>query len=221
MLETIVPIVVATVAAIATIVSAFINVSGGRKSKAEIAKVEAKLAQAEAEIGRSRAALDFSTIISDWAHIHADVMMLIEDTVIDRFLILRAWNGTNAPRWTSAVIQIRAEGQMPVPYVHFELDTDYVERLRETAQGGVKYYVTDDMRPSEIKSVYEAEGVKASIWSVLGKKDGGDGTQAVTYCSFATHSDELIDDTTRTRCKILADRLRGVAFDFEKKANGV
>lgn len=175
------------------------------------------LAQAEAEINKTREMLDFTEFANNWSEIQNEIQKLIETTPVDRFLILKAWNGVNAPRWTSALIQIRSSGQSPVPYLHIELDTDYVEKLRATAEESTSYYVIDKIPESMIKSFYKAEGVKASLWAIIGKIKGKGDTQAVTYCSFATHDDSLLDEDTRTKCRIIVDRLKAMYSEFNEK----
>jgi len=175
--------------------------------------------QAELEMRFQRAALSFPDFVEEWEEIHRDMLCLMDETCIDRFLILRAWNGYLEPRWTTAMFQMRTEGHSPVAYVHFELDRDYVERLREITQGSHAYLVTNDLpHSSALRSVYDQEGVTAAFIAQLITLDGPiKGTKAQTYCSFATHSPDGIDVNTQTRCRILVSRMKGLALGFEDR----
>jgi hypothetical protein len=176
---------------------------------------------AEAELRIQRAALGFSDFVQEWNAITADLDFLLNETAIDRFLILRAWNGRLDPRWTTAVFQYRKGRQQPVNYVHFELDIDYVSRLREIGNRNLIHFNVIDLPESAIKSVYLAEGVKAAAWFHLHTYNLTDSdSAAITYCSFATHEDEGINDATLIRCKLIVDRLKSIAvFHGERIEN--
>lgn len=174
------------------------------------------LAQAEREMSFQSASLDFSTFLAEWGDTMKEIEKLMDETNIDRFLILRAWNGFLEPRWTTAVLQIRKGDQDLVSYVHFELDTDYVDRLREiNRENRLVFDVADLPDDASIKKVYELEGITCAAWyQLLNQKLEGTESQAVTYCSFATH-EGTIEETTITRCSIIAGRLKGVAHSFK------
>ena len=152
------------------------------------------------EISFSKSSLDFGLFLKDWAYLYNEITDLLENTEIDRFLILRAWNGSFDPKWTSAVMQIRQGEQEPVSYVHFELDKDYVNRLRLLDDNSLNYFKVEEIEDSAIKSVYEAEGVKASVWGLIGKQETEKGSAAITYCSYSTHNKEGISKETRPKC---------------------
>lgn len=179
-----------------------------------------RLNQAEHEVRFQRAALGFPEFVEEWGEIGAELIKLMEETTIDRFMVLRAWNGHLEPRWTTAVYQLRAAGQAPVAYIHFELDQDYISRVQKIVQEGPQLMVTAKLPHSEIKRVYKAEGVTASMWAHLDTFQSSDGvSKALAYCSFGTHSHELIDDATQTRCRILVGRLKGLAVSFDRNRN--
>jgi hypothetical protein len=178
-----------------------------------------KLNQAEREIRFQRAALGFPEFVSEWDEIHSDLAKLMAETPIDRVLIFRAWNGHLEPRWTTAVFQMRTNGRMPVSYVHFELDEDYVRRLRDIAQRGPTALRTSELAPSKIKSLYEMEGVTASLWAHLDTFETTDGEgKAVAYCSFAASHGEALDDPTIARCGVIISRLKGLAAAFDRNS---
>ena len=178
-----------------------------------------KLAQAQLEMRFQRAALSFPEFVEEWSEISAALIGLMEETAIDRFLILRAWNGHLVPRWTTAMYQMRSANQKPVAYVHFELDTDYVSKLREITIQNSVYIETEALQDhTALKRVYEAEGITASFIAHLATHEGPvKGSKSHTYCSFATHSPELIDEAARTRCRILVSRMKGLATSFDEQ----
>lgn len=176
-----------------------------------------KLDQAEREIRFQRAALAFPDFVSEWSEINKELEDLVTTTEIDRILLLRAWNGHLEPRWTTAVYQMRAAGQAPISYIHYELDNDYQAKVREIVQNGLVSIVTAEMSDCEIKRVYEAEGVTASLWAHLDSFTTADGSgKAIAYCSFSTHEPTLISEVTATKCRILVGRLKGLAQSFDR-----
>lgn len=159
---------------------------------------------------------DFSTFVHEWDSIMQDVQELMQKTEIDRFLILRAWNGYNTPKYTTAVVQIRQGKQEPIQYVHFELDEDYVERLKLIVNSGYATFKVNEMPPSFIKSVYETEEIKTSFWAYLARLRIDSEHQAITYCSFSSRSANELSPDTITRCRILIGRLKGAALAFQE-----
>lgn len=170
--------------------------------------------QAELEMAFTKAALDFGQFVEEWGETHDELRKLLEETSVDRFLILRAWNGRFNPRWTTAVFQMRQGKQLPVSYVHIELDADYVSRLHEISARLTSYWLVDQMPDSEIKRIYQNEGVTAAMWALLDRRKGPQNSQAVTYCSFATHDPGGISENDLTRCRILVGRIKGLANNF-------
>lgn len=161
--------------------------------------------------------LDFSQFISDWHSTLAEIELLMQETEIDRFLMFRAWNGKSEPQWTTAVLQIRRGEQKPIQYVHFELDDDYIERMRRIERGGYETLTVADMPKSAVKDVYEAEGVKASFWAHVETQPVDEHSHAISYCSFSSITDGELQPTTTTRCRIIVGRLKGVARAFGEK----
>jgi len=178
---------------------------------------KARLGQAERELRFQRAALGFPEFVAEWDDINKQLVDLFMETEIDRFMILRAWNGQLEPRWTTAVYQLRETDQAPIAYVHWELDQAYQEAIRNIMAGRPMYFVVGEMTDSEISRVYRAEGVTASYWVHLDSFNTLDNTgRAEVYCSFATHDPELISENTQTKCRIIANRLKGLAMSFDR-----
>ncbi len=181
----------------------------------KVSKAKTAVKQAESEMRFQRAALDFGTFISDWAETHKEIKNLLENTEIDRFIMFRAWNGENAPRWTTNVFQMRLGNQEPIQYVHFDLDDDYVSRLRRIVRDGILYFKVCDIPESSIKHVYDAEGVLSTVWChILSERVINSNAATHTYCSFSSHITSDLDPATITKCNILAGRLKGVANSF-------
>ena len=199
-------VIVALVGLLGVVVTAWIGYESSKRHKI-------KAEQAEGEMEFQAAAMDFGAFMEEWDGTVKEIKRLFNETNIDRFIIFRAWNGSLVPRWTTAVFQLRESDQQVVSYVHFELDTDYVARLNEISVRKTMCFAVADLPPSAIRSVYEAEGITASFWAHLDTRNRGKHSKAVTYCSFSTH-EGVIDETTATRCGIIAGRLKGVAGTF-------
>ena len=198
-------IIVALLGLIGVIVTACI---GRQRSNRQKKVIEL----AKRELGYRADALSFHDLFSDWNDIHHELTALVEDTNIDRFLLFLAWNGELAPLWTTNIFQFRQGIQTPVSYVNFELDEDYVDRLRNTIRRGTTRLKTADLPPSAIKDVYDAEGVKDSVWfHVESSTLEGSKSKAITYCSFATHGDTPLTRAEITRCRLIVGRLKGMA----------
>lgn len=199
--------------AVITAVSAVLVVAVPLALKAHYEKTRAD--QAETDRVQQTTTLDFTSFMTEWGEVLKDLKSLMAETSVDRFLILRAWNGTQDPEWTTAVFQYREGAQEYINYVHFKLDTDYIKRLKEIENHGIKRYIVKDM-PNEtaIRYVYESEGVTEAVWCFLGDKTLENGNRAVAYCSFATHTDEPLSDAVITRCRVVSDRVAGLASLF-------
>ena len=162
-----------------------------------------------------RASFSFSEYLGEINSLDADVRTLFDETHIDRFLILRAWNGSMEPKWTSAVYQMRKIGQQYTQYSHFELDDDYKGRLRELLTRGTICFSVEEIDDSRIKSVYRLEGVRHSAWYLVDQRNLSEvGAKAITYCSFATHDEKKLSGEELTRCQLIVDKLRASSIAF-------
>ena len=168
--------------------------------------------QAEVEMNFQATQLSFSRIAADWGTTHEEIRHLMDTSTIDRVMIFVAWNGNNAPRWTTAVLQIRQGEQDPISYIHYALDDDYRDRMVRIGASGTAHVRTADLESCKIKRTYEVEQVTEAIWSHISKEQlPGSKAVAHTYCSWATHDPVGIDAKTATRCMILTGRLKGIA----------
>lgn len=200
-------VMVAGLASLGTLATAYFGYMGAR------AAVQKR--RAEREIRIQSRALDFTEFLHEWSEVHAQITALMDETAIDRFLLLRAWNGLLAPKWTTAVMQIHQGAHTPMTYVHYELDADYVGRLGRIKHQGHEVIVTDDLPDCGIKAVYRNEGVTEAAWFHINSRrlTSDPLSQAVTYCSFGVHNG-VIDENTLTRCHLIVGRLKGMVMDF-------
>lgn len=173
------------------------------------AKSEEKTNALGRELDLQRVALSKFEIFNQFGVFWAEISRLCETTKVDRFLMLRAWNGRLQPLWTTAFYQFRAGEQEPEQYIHTELDKDYVSRLQAMDQAGRIQMVVDDLPESLIKKVYQAEGVKHAIWFFLDRVDDSGGSSAIVYCSFASHENEPFTDAEIMKCSLLVGQIKG------------
>lgn len=174
---------------------------------------------AEAELSTGRSSLDFATLLEEWSLFENELRDLLETTEIDRFIIFRAWNGYLSPKWTTSLYQQRTADQKIQSYIHFEIDQDYVNRLKEVNSHRIKKWKTNELSEGVLKEVYEAEGVKSTLWAHIYTKEPSDKVKAMTYCSFSSHKTDTISKTTENKCKIIANMLTGMVLLAEKNNN--
>lgn len=171
---------------------------------------ELKLAATRKELIFQHDALSLRLEAHVWDTINRELKQLMETTCIDRFIIFCGWNGTDDPRWTTAVFQYRHGDQSHVAYVHVETDYDYVQRLKKAKVAGEVVFKTVDISNSLIKQVYLAEEVQAAAWYHLDSRAlAGSKSRAVRYCSFATHEDVDIDAATLVHCRRIVSMIKG------------
>lgn len=205
-------IIVAVIGALATIVTAAI----GKKRFSDERK---RADQAETEIKFQVTTLDFDGFFQEWCEIQEELKSLCEDTVIDRFLLLRAFNGSECPKWTNAVFQYRQGGEKPISYIHVTLDYDYVTRLKTLLQRGQIFFRVDDVDDSLIQKIYQSEKIKCAVWYHIASYDIlGTKSRMIAYCSFASHESEEIPPEVMTRCRLLANRFRLIADSLASDA---
>lgn len=174
-----------------------------------------QLNQAELELKFQRTALGFSEFLPEWEQISAEIERLMVETNIDRFLIFRAWNGHLEPRWTTAIYQVRKGDQMPLAYIHFELDADYQNKLREIVGNNELLIDSRHEHDTAISSLYQTEGVTGALWCHLDSFGlPNSHSKAIIYCSYATRSPEGLDLNATTRARILTSRLKGIVHSF-------
>lgn len=147
--------------------------------------------------------------VADWSLITNSLTSLMADTCIDRFFILNAFNGYHDPRWTTAIYQVMQGDDKIESYVHFGIDSDYVSRLKEIRMHGYIKLSVKEIPNSILRSVYHTEGVLSSGWFFITEKVNLNGSVGITYCSFSSHTCDVISDEVMERCAILVNQIRG------------
>ena len=207
----------------AAMVSGMLSVYNTRTARKAAEGERQKRIQAEQEMEFTRTAIRFTDAVEEWSQISDMIQNVMQRTKVDRFLILRAWNGTHDPRWTTAVHQIREANQQPYQYIHVELDEDYVDRIRRVVQKGqIRFNVEGITPPSLIKEIYDNEGVTDAVWAHLGTyKHTMPHSDAVVveYVSFATHDEAGFDATCLTEINLIIGRIRGLSHSFVADEN--
>ncbi|MDP2346731.1 MAG: hypothetical protein Q8N34_03285 [Gammaproteobacteria bacterium] len=198
-----VEIVQSLIGALAVIVVAIIGYLSKRNT-------ELKLANTRKELLFQHDALSLRIEAHAWHQINLELIALAKNTCIDRFIIFCGWNGSDEPRWTTAVYQYRHGDQSHVAYVHVETDYDYVQRLTKAKVAGELVFRTDDIQNSLIKQIYMAEEIKSAAWFHLDSRAlSGTKSRAVRYCSFATHQNVDLDNATLMHCRRIVSMIKG------------
>lgn len=157
---------------------------------------------------------DFIGYLKAWNDIEADIQALLEDSPLDRFLILRGWNGVRDPELTTAIYQYKSNKTSYITYDHVELDDDYRSRLRRM-YGGPQAFNVEELQPCLIKSIYNQEGVTSSVWFFLVSGEiNGVAERNTTYCSFSSTEVDHIDEVTLLRAQLLTSKIKGVMHKF-------
>jgi hypothetical protein len=210
-------VLIASCGLLSVIFTAYVAVGKQRIARLELEHKDRELDIAKKELSFQSHALSFGAFLEDWASTSEAMQLLMNETAIDRILILRAWNGTMTPKWATAVFQMREIGQQPVQYIHAELDDDYIERLRKIVSGNIISFSVIDQPDSFIKDIYSAEGVKSSCWAYINSQQVADSEAvSISYASFSSSTAEVLDAATITKCRILAGRLKGLAANFDE-----
>lgn len=171
----------------------------------------------EAELQTARSSFDFAEILEDWTDIQAELTELFKTTCIDRFIIFRAWNGYLSPKWTTSLYQQRNLDQKLQSYIHFEIDADYVERLRQVHSTKIETWTVSEMPDSLLKEVYSAEHIKSTVWAHVHTRQPTSRLKGMTYCSFSTSKEGKISKETINKCRIIANMLSGMVMKSEEE----
>lgn len=168
---------------------------------------EVNLKMAKQEIDLDSYALSFSTFMESWNEIAASLNTIFKQTKTTRFLILRAWNGSETPRYTTAVIQYR-QGQVEhSDYIHFELDEDYVEKLLNTRRRKMWKVDTSKEGNTAIGGIYRSEvpPVKHANWYFVHDERVDEKRVIITYCSFGTSEDDPFSEREEIKHRLLVN----------------
>ena len=123
----------------------------------------------------------------EWTKFVDTVYQILEETEIDRLLVLVAVNGAQNPTHASCIVDFRQVGKQ-YSYVDVPLDQDYIERLIHIKKKGIIRFKTKDVPNTLIGEIYSNEGVTECVWSIVGKKHSFTTDQvAYKFISVATH----------------------------------
>lgn len=140
---------------------------------------------------RGRANSFFDKLMA-WRHVTHIAKELVQDSDVERFLVLMLTNGGGDPHPGARLYATALVNELDDTYQHkhrdydqVEVDTDYIERvIRARASGAQRMHVSV-MGDSLLKRFYDAEGVRyAELYYLFS-------TERETYfCSAATYSNE-------------------------------
>jgi len=177
------------------------------RGESKIASLELLTKSQGDEIEFRSESLALKVDMTAWSDITNELNDLFRTSSIDRFLILNAFNGYHDPRWTTAVYQVKATNDKITSYVHFGIDQHYVGLLKLVREAGYTRVNASTLPTSIIRSVYLTEGVLGSLWIFLNSKQNTNGSVALTYCSFSSKTESIIDDMTQERCLVLSNQI--------------
>lgn len=195
------------------------------------AKQKIGLAQAEGELDTKRKCLALKVDAEKWHKVSEKIKELVrsDESPIDRVLQLRCWNGWRDPHYATAVFQWRADGQVPEDYISVPLDADYVERMADM-QNSPPHVIDVEAQKNIlpwnlITRLYISEDVKHSLWFPVAKSEHkipgffgifrwfGFKVRAVTFVSFATHSDDPIPPECYGTLELITHMIRDAMID--------
>lgn len=148
--------------------------------------------------------------LADWQPVADSIEILCRETEIDRVLILVAVNGVDTPNHATRIWEYRQD-KREFAYVDVPLDPDYVRRLMTIRDNPILHFKSVEAGNTLVGRYYEQEGVKESIWMMLGKRPYAQtGQVAYMYTSFSTHTDEGIQQDTVRRIGVIVGSLRKI-----------
>lgn len=144
--------------------------------------------------------------LTKWSAINQEIRRLMDETCVDSFFILNAFNGYQDPQWATAVYQMQKDNNMITSYVDFNVDQHYVTTLKKIRNNGLEVIHAEDLPESLIKALYHTDGILASAWFHLEDKQLSDGGVALTYCTFSSRTCSDVDAIER--CTIIANKIK-------------
>jgi hypothetical protein len=149
--------------------------------------------------------------------LHQRCLDLQQQTRIDRFLILKAENGKNAPKYTSVVFEQMRDRPLFIAtlvYTKILLDGYYQEMLKSAEATGCVPLETATMpEQSKLRGFYENEKVKFSTIYFLARQDteAKDNDKAIIwFCSMATHADTMPTKAEKLQCQLFVDFVKNM-----------
>ncbi len=159
---------------------------------------------------------EFLRELQKLSDIHAEVLDLMCETSVDRFLILRAENGVDEPKYATVIYE-QHKGRPYIiataAYVHISTDEEYRRMLKTAEATGICRMSTASMPDCILKRVYQHEKVEYSNCFFLGRTDLGNGRAVVCYMTCATHAAQAFDPLNDELPQLLlVDRLRNLLY---------
>lgn len=174
----------------------------------------AKRGKAEREAVIARRKFSLAVKHKTYDAIRKDIQALMEGTCIERYVMLVAHNGIDQPILTTAIVQMRENGEPNVIYEDFAIDQHYRECLREIRDKKWIYMRVQDMpHNARIRAIYEdIEDVTATFWGLVSVNNVLEGVYEYTYITLSTRNEKgEIDEGCLERCRLILDRLRAQA----------
>lgn len=161
---------------------------------------------------------DIRFAISEINEIHQRALDLIATTAVDRFLILKAENGKQQPRFATAIYEQHRDRPLFVAtlvYHKVRVDESYREMLRKAEAEDVYRMETASMPDSTLKSIYESEGVTHSHCHFLARYPlkSDPSRWVVLFCTFATKSGQDFGGQDRLKIGLFVDWLKDLFAD--------
>ena len=186
------------------------------KASATVKKAVIPMTNSEKDRAYVKSGKDFVNYLKVWNSIEADITNLLSNSCIDRFVLLRGWNGIRDPKYTTAIYQYKSKSDKYQKFEAVELDLDYRDKLRKTYEGPVVFNIAEQ-KESLVKSIYELEGIKCAVWYyIISSSVDGVEERATTYCSFGSSSVDSMDPATLMRAQLLVSRIKAVMHKFEE-----
>jgi len=187
--------------------------------KGEIEGIEEEVVVLKNELSFRDEALSFP--LEPWQFMQLE--MLLDRVMqkgsgeIDRFFVLKAFNGVDEPKWTTAILSIVDGKYVKYDYVRFPLDDHYKDLLKRIRAGENVLLDVDQMVRSALKTVYQSEEIVSSLIShVIDILLSDQRTVSITYASFASHN-YVLSETVQMQCTLIANTLTDWAISNEAK----
>lgn len=185
------------------------------ESKVKIKSLEREKMLAETEIQSHKEAEEFV----DQAKSHlGETFHTLEDLRVEqgigRIIFLKANNGFEDAKYCDEVWKLQDNYKTQPNYIGVEIDKDYRERLKRIKRSSYELVIVEELNDCLIKSIYEQEKVKSSLWVSLGTYMIPDtGVHVHLYFSFSNYKAEFSQDLI-TLCCLAVDKYRKFAADY-------
>jgi hypothetical protein len=208
----IVQIVLGLFTLVGTLGGGYLAYKSGIKKKTAVVE---KTPIAELEVKYNDSGKNFLGYLSAWNDIERCIADLLSTSSLDRFIMLRGWNGVRDPEFTTAVYQYKSESDKYQAFQSLPLDDDYRAKLRHTYKNPLVFVTAEQQEGCLIRRIYELEGIKSTVWYFI-SSDAIQGIpeRATMYCSFGSTGEEVLDAATLLRSELLVAKIKEVMGKF-------